>query len=97
MLEIVGTSLTGVTVKRNDWVALSEPSLTVNVTCTLPDAFVAGVSVAVRLAPLPVMTISEFGNIDWSEELAVTIKLVTALSTSAIVKGTESGISSRVV
>ena len=97
MVEIVGASLTGVTVKRKDWLAVSEPSLTVIVTVELPKAFVAGVNVAVLPEPLPAKTILAFGINDWSEELAETVKLVATLSTSAIVKETASGVSSRVV
>src|SRR5256885_1946722 len=53
MSEMVGASLTGVTVNKKSSLALSAPSLTVTVIVVAPDWLANGVTATVRLAPLP--------------------------------------------
>ena len=60
--EIVGGSLTAVTVTTNVSVAVAVPSLTVSVMVVVPDWLAAGVTVTVRFAPVPPMTMLAFGT-----------------------------------
>src|SRR5262245_66310375 len=53
MSEIVGASFTELTVSTNGSLAERAPSLTVTVIVAVPDWPAAGVTVTVRLAPLP--------------------------------------------
>ena len=53
---MVGASFTAVTVSRKGSAADAEPSLTVTVMVAEPDWLAAGVTVIVRLAPLPPST-----------------------------------------
>ncbi len=87
MFEIVGRSLTGVTIKSNVSVAVPPfPSETNNVMVVVPVALAAGVSVTVRLAPLPPSTMLAFGTRAGLLEVAVTVKDAAAVSRSPTVK-----------
>src|ERR1043166_2692943 len=87
MLEMVGGSLTGLTVSRK-LVELVPPlaSVTVKVIVVAPNWFCAGVSVTVRLLPLPPRTIFELGTRAGFEELPVTTRLPAGVSISPTVK-----------
>src|SRR3954453_19749678 len=62
MLEIVGGSLTAVTLRTNTLSAVAAPSLTVRVIVALPNWLSAGVIVAVRLASVPANTMLATGT-----------------------------------
>ena len=82
---IVGGSLTAVTVSTNVSLVVVVPSLTVRVIVAVPLWFAAGVTVTVRFAPPPPRTRLASGTSVWSEEVAVTIRLAAAVSTSPTV------------
>src|SRR6185503_6998986 len=83
--EIVGRSFTGVTVSRKVSLFVAWPSLTATVMVQGPNALGNGVTVTVRLAPLPAKLIAPFGTIDWSEDEPNSDSAVGRLSTSPIV------------
>src|SRR3954471_7805629 len=87
MVEMVGASLTALTVTRKLAPALALPSLTVTVTIALPNWFVAGLTVTVRFAPLPPKTMFPFGIRDEREEVPVTVSALAAVSASPMVNG----------
>ena len=62
---IVGASFTAFTVNTNVSVELAVPSLTVSVIVALPFWLLAGVTVTVRLAPLPPSTMFASGTNPW--------------------------------
>jgi hypothetical protein len=82
---IVGASLTAVTVSRNVVGVVVVPSPTVTVIVDEPAWFAAGVTVTVRLAPLPPNTTFAFGTTVVSDEVADTVRLAAAVSTSPTV------------
>ena len=86
IFEIAGASFTGVTVNTNVSLLLRAPSLTVTVMVALPDWFVAGINVTVRLEPLPPKRILAFGTSPGLEEVPLTIRLEAGLSASPTVK-----------
>ena len=83
---MVGRSLTAVTVSRKLDVAVAVPSLTVRVMVDVPFWFAAGVTVTVRVAPLPLKTRLALGTNVVFDELPVTVRLATAVSASPTVK-----------
>ena len=67
MTEIVGASLTGVTLRVNEEVELNKPSLAVTVIVGVPIVLLAlatGVKLSVQLGATPPMTIPEFVRTD---------------------------------
>src|SRR6266567_160164 len=66
----VGGSLTQLTVRRNEVLADTVPSLTVRVIVAVPNAFPAGVIVTVRLLLAPPKTMLVMGTRLESEEVA---------------------------
>src|SRR6185436_7795266 len=76
---------TGVTVSRKVSLFVAWPSLTATVMVQGPNALGNGVTVTVRLAPLPAKLIAPFGTIDWSEDEPNSDSAVGRLSTSPIV------------
>src|SRR5438105_3293914 len=97
MVVIVGASFTLVTVKVNELLDANKPSLTPIVTVQDPNAFATGFKVAVRLGPVPLRTILPMGRSVESEEVAVTVKPASGVSTSPIVNETDVGVSSSVL
>src|SRR5436190_797089 len=87
MFEIVGASFTALTVSTKVSLVDSEPSLTVTVMVVEPNRLAVGVTVTVRMAPLPLKTTLPFGTRAGLEEVPVTIRLVAAVSASPTVKG----------
>jgi hypothetical protein len=83
MLLIVGALAVTVSVKAE--FVVSEPSLTVIVIVLVPVWFVAGVMVAVRLAPLPPKTMFEFGTSVVLEDVPLTVSEPAAVSASPTV------------
>ena len=77
--EIVGASFTGFTVMTNVSTAVSAPSLTVSVIVAVPDWFAAGVTVTVRLAPLPPSTTLASGTSAVLDDARVTVSEVAAV------------------
>ena len=86
MLETVGGSFTGLTVTTNVVLLLSRPSLTVTVIVAVPLWFVAGVTVTVRLAPLPPNTMLFVGTRVVLEEALFKTRLAAEVSASPTVK-----------
>ena len=86
IFEIVGASFTGVTVNTNVSLLLRAPSLTVTLMVALPDWFAAGITVTVRLEPLPPKTILPFGTSPGFEDVPLTTRLEAGLSASPTVK-----------
>src|SRR5262249_40881940 len=86
MFEIVGGVLAAPTVRRKPVLALREPSLTVTVTVAVPVWPAAGVSVTVRLAPLPPKAMFAPGSSVWFDELPETVRLPAGVSASPTVK-----------
>ncbi len=78
MLEMVGTSFTGVTVRTNSSKALAAPSLTVMRTVVVPDWFGGGVRVTVRLAPEPPKTMLATGTRAVFDDVRVSVRLPVA-------------------
>src|SRR6266545_4749724 len=66
--------------------ALNCPSLTLTVIVAVPDWLAAGVTVTVRLAPLPPKTMLPLGTNKVLPELPLTVRLPAAVSTSPTVK-----------
>ena len=73
-----------VRVKLSLWVAI--PSFTITVIRVLPDIFVAGVTLTVRVMPLPPNVMLLIGTRLAFEDKAVRVKLPAGVSTSPIVK-----------
>ena len=81
-----GASLTGSTVRVKEVVEEAEPSLTVRVIVAEPKALARGVTVTVRLAPLPPSTMEATGASAVLVLLAETVRAPGAVSTSPTVK-----------
>jgi hypothetical protein len=82
----VGASLTGVTVStKSRW--RKHPIATVTVMVVVPDWLANGVTVTVRLAPVPPKLILPTGTNPALDELAESVRLSAAVSTSATVNG----------
>jgi hypothetical protein len=97
MLEIVGASLSAVTVSTKVSFAVREPSVTVRVMVEVPVAFAAGVMVAVQLGAVPDQTTAEFATTEVFEELIDTDEpQLSVESTSVIEKETALAVSSTV-
>jgi len=75
------------TVSANPVLALKAPSLTVTVIVAVPVCPAAGVSVTVRLLPLPSNTIPLCGTSVGLDELPLNVRLPTGESASATVNG----------
>src|ERR1051325_3248141 len=90
----VGGSLTGITVRRNESVAVAVPSLTVTVMRVVPVALREGSSVTVRLAPAPLKRMFVLGRRVVLLEVPLKARLRVAVSTSPMVNGTVIGVSS---
>src|SRR2546428_5468675 len=86
MSLIVGGVFGGLTVSVNGSLAVRLPSLTVTVITALPLWPAAGVTVTVRLAPLPPKTMFALGTRVVFPELPLTVRLPGAVSTSPTVK-----------
>jgi hypothetical protein len=98
MFEMVGASFTAFTVSTKVSLAVREPSLTVTVIVALPFWLAAGVTVTVRLAPLPPKTMFPLGTNPVLEELPLSVRLPAAVSASPTVNAIAPvGVSSLVV
>src|SRR6267378_3482444 len=86
MLVMVGASLTAVTVTKNEVVVVADPSVTLSVMVVAPLALAAGVTVTVRLAPLPPITTFASGTRAVSDEVPLTLRSPITLSISPMVK-----------
>ncbi len=86
MSVIVGVSFTALTVSTKGSLAVSAPSLTVTVIVAVPLWFAAGVTVTVRLAPLPPNTMFAVGTSVGLDELPLSVRLPAAVSASPTVK-----------
>ena len=84
--EMVGASLTGLTVRRNESLLLKEPSLTVTVIVVDPDWLAKGVAFSVRFAPDPPKTRFALGIKPAFEEVALNTRLAAGVSASPTVK-----------
>ncbi len=81
-----GASLTAVTVRVNDRVAVRPPApVTVRVTVALPLRFAAGVAVRVRFAPEPPRTRFAVGSSEVFDAAAASVSDPAAVSTSPMV------------
>src|SRR5882762_10692053 len=87
MLEIVGGVFTPLTVRTNGEVAVEPPSLTETVMVAVPVWPLAGVTVTVRLLPLPPKTMLALGTSPVLDELPARVRLATGVSASLIVNG----------
>jgi len=88
MVEIVGGVFgAACTVTANELLDVSEPSLTVIVICAVPVFPAAGVTVTVRLAPLPPSTMFAFGINVVTVDDTESVKLDAEVSASPIVNG----------
>src|SRR6266480_1738593 len=89
MLEMVGGSFTGLTVRRNDLVADAPAgSVAVMVMVAVPFWFDTGVMVMVRLDPLPLTAMFPSGTSAGLEELQVTTRFVAFVWSSLTVNAT---------
>src|SRR5262245_29616655 len=86
MSEIVGVSFTALTVTTKLSLALNAPSLTVTVMVEDPDALLAGVTVTVRLAPLPPNTMFPAGTRAGFDEPALNVRLPAAIGRAPTMK-----------
>src|SRR4051794_34558425 len=85
----VGGSLIGLTVRSKPLLTLAAfPSVTVRVMWVRPNWFATGVIAQVRLTPLPPSRMLLLRTRLVFEEVAVTVRLVAAVSTSPTVNGT---------
>src|SRR4051812_37942818 len=84
--EIVGRSFTAVTVTAKLLLVVNGPSLTLRVMVVVPFWFVAGVTVTVRLDPLPPNTMLFKGTRDRLDEALPRVRLPAAVSASPMVK-----------
>jgi hypothetical protein len=82
---MVGASFTAVTVKTNVSDVDNVPSLTVTVIVAEPFAFAAGVTVTVRLAPVPPNTMFAFGTNVVSLDEPLIVSVPAAVSKSPMV------------
>jgi hypothetical protein len=80
-----GTSFTAVTVSTNVVVVVDAPSFTFTVIVLVPFALATGVNVIVLDAPLPPRAIPSLDTTPVFDELAVTLRLPAAVSTSPTV------------
>src|SRR5439155_712890 len=96
--EIVGKSLTGLTVRTNELLAdAPSGSATVMVIVVVPDWLVAGITVTVRFDPLPPKTMFASGTRPGMDEWPPTVKLAAVVSTSPMENGMAAvGVSSSV-
>ena len=94
MLEMVGGSLTAVTVTTNSSKALAAPSLTVMRMVVVPDWLGAGVTRTVRSAPEPPRATLATGTRAVFDDVRVTVRLPAAVSASPTVKPAPVGVSS---
>ena len=95
--EMTGASLTGVTVSRNERLALASPSETVTVTSAEPDWLGAGTRLRVRLLLEPATVMAALGSRVRLDETALTWRAPGGVSPSPMVKATPlSGVSSAV-
>ena len=87
LFGMLGAVVSGtvLTVSEKLLVAVNEPSLTVTVIIAVPVCPVAGVTLTVRLAPLPPNTMFALGTSVVLEELPLTVKLPDAVSASPTV------------
>ena len=83
MDEIVGGELTA---NVNDVLTKEPPSETVIVTVAVPLAPAAGVRVTFRFAPDPPNEMLAFGNSVAFDELPVSVRMLSGVSTSLMVK-----------
>src|SRR6266567_3546350 len=83
----VGGSLTELTVRRNDVLDDTVPSLTVRVIVAVPNAFTAGIIVTVRLLLAPPKTMLVLGTRLGTEDVAERIRALAEVSASPIVNG----------
>src|ERR1043166_3488386 len=86
MLVIVGASFTARTVTTKPWLALNCPSLTPTVIVATPLWLAAGITVTVRLAPLPPNTMLLVGTSAGLEEPLLKVRPPALLSPSPSVK-----------
>src|SRR2546423_6880724 len=86
MPVMVGGSLTAVTVTSNEVVAVSDPSVTVSGIVVTPLPSGAGVTVTVRLAPVPLITTLASGTRAVFNEVPLTLSAPIGLSMSPMVK-----------
>ena len=87
MLEIVGASFTGLTVKRNVVEAVAPfPSVTVTVMLAVPNWSANGERDTVRLAPLPPKARLLLGSNVGLDEVAESVRLAAGVSKSPTVK-----------
>src|SRR5216117_3067911 len=88
MLEMVGGSFTGLTVRTNELLAdAPSPSSTVMVIAVVPDWLAAGIRVTVRLGPLPPKTMFASGTKPGLDERPLTVKLPAGVSKSPMENG----------
>ena len=92
----VGESFTGRTVSVKLLVTLAAPSVTASEMMVVPNWFVTGVMVSVRLPPVPPRLRPAVATRFESDERAVTTSAPGAVSKSLTVKETDSGESSSV-
>ena len=88
MFEMVGASLVALTVTEK--LVLVEPklvSVTEMVMVEAPNRFVAGVTVTVRLAPLPPKTMFDTGTTVGLEEFAASVNCAVGVVSSPMVNG----------
>ena len=74
------------TVSAKRLLPVNAPSLTVTVIVAVPFWFAAGITVTVRLAPLPPNAMFPLGTTVTSDELPLTVRLPAPVSTSPTVK-----------
>src|SRR5436189_2191500 len=86
MAEIVGGVLGPLTVNTKVSLAVKAPSLTVTVMVEVPVWPAAGVTVTVRLLPLPPKTMLPLGTRPVLEEAPLRVRLATGVSGSLTVK-----------
>src|SRR5438552_764626 len=84
MVEMVGGSLTGLTVRTKLLLRTFTPSLTLTVINVVPTWLVAGVTVTARLVPLPPKTMLALGTNVRLVDVALRVRLPAAVSTSPI-------------
>ena len=87
MLEMVGAVFVAVTVNTNVSLAVEVPSPTVTVIVVEPVWPLAGVTVTVRLVPLPPNEIFELGTSAVFDELPARERLDAGVSASLIANG----------
>src|SRR3989442_10378624 len=86
MPVIVGGVFTALTASTNASLALFTPSLTLTVIVASPVCPAAGLTVTVRLAPLPPKTMLLVGTSVAFDEFLLNVRLPTGVSTSPTVK-----------